>query len=168
MASLWDDVKNAIVDGYVYASDKAEELSQIGRAKVEILRVNRQIARTMSEIGGRAFDLIEKGEQAAFRRTRRFRERSRHPEDETRHREVGEGDRGGEGRARRGQSREECGFNPESGSPRSNDSTPRMCIGEAGEPKGVSQMNRTSRNLVRRNRTRYGGSHCGCHSDSAV
>lgn len=63
MASLWDDVKNAIVDGYVYASDKAEELSQIGRAKVEILRVNRQIARTMSEIGGRAFDLIEKGER---------------------------------------------------------------------------------------------------------
>jgi hypothetical protein len=63
MPSLWDDVKNAIVDGYVYASDKAEELSQIGRAKVEILRVNRQIARAMSEIGGRAFDLIEKGEQ---------------------------------------------------------------------------------------------------------
>ncbi len=63
MASLWDDVKNAIVDGYVYASDKAEELTQISRAKVEILRVNRQIARTMSEIGGRTFDLFEKSEQ---------------------------------------------------------------------------------------------------------
>ncbi|MFH1501447.1 MAG: hypothetical protein ABIG03_00225 [Candidatus Eisenbacteria bacterium] len=63
MASLWDDVKNAIVDGYVYASDKAEELTQISRAKVEILRVNRQIARTMSEIGGRTFDLFEKGTQ---------------------------------------------------------------------------------------------------------
>jgi len=61
VASLWDDVKNAIVDGYVYASDKAEELTQISRAKIEILRVNRQIARTMSEIGGRAFDLIENG-----------------------------------------------------------------------------------------------------------
>lgn len=66
MASLWDDVKNAIVDGYVYASDKAEELTQISRAKVEILRVNRQIARTMSEIGGRAFDLIEKGRQESL------------------------------------------------------------------------------------------------------
>lgn len=64
MASLWDDVKNAILDGYVYAADKAEELSQVGRAKVEILRLNRSIARTMSEIGGRVFDLFERGTQA--------------------------------------------------------------------------------------------------------
>ena len=63
MANLWDDVKNAIVDGYVYAADKAEELTQISRAKVEILRLNRQIARTMSEIGGRVFDMFEKDDQ---------------------------------------------------------------------------------------------------------
>jgi len=59
MASLWDDVKNAIVDGYVYAADKAEELTQIGRARVEILRLNRAIARTMTRIGGRTFELFE-------------------------------------------------------------------------------------------------------------
>ena len=64
MASLWDDVKNAIVDGYVYAADKAEELSQIGKAKVEILQLNRQIARTISSIGGHVYDLFEKHEQA--------------------------------------------------------------------------------------------------------
>ncbi len=64
MSSLWDDVKNAILDGYVYAADKAEELTQIGRAKVEVLRLNRTIARTMSEIGGRVFDLFERGAQA--------------------------------------------------------------------------------------------------------
>ena len=64
MSSLWDDVKNAIVDGYVYAADKAEELTQVGRAKVEILRINRTIARTMGEIGGRVFDLFERGAQA--------------------------------------------------------------------------------------------------------
>lgn len=63
MSSLWDDVKNAILDGYVYAADKAEELTQIGRAKVEVLRLNRTIARTMSEIGGRVFDLFEHGAQ---------------------------------------------------------------------------------------------------------
>jgi hypothetical protein len=63
MANLWDDVKNAIVDGYVYAADKAEELTQISRAKVEILRLNRQIARTMSEIGGRVFDMFERDDQ---------------------------------------------------------------------------------------------------------
>lgn len=66
MTTLWDDVKNAIVEGYVYASDKAEELTQISRARVEILRVNRQIARTMSEIGGRTFDLYEKDMQSSL------------------------------------------------------------------------------------------------------
>ena len=66
MAPLWDDVKNAIVDGYVYASDKAEEMSQIGRAKVEILKLNRQIARLMGDMGGRVFEMFESSEQAAI------------------------------------------------------------------------------------------------------
>jgi hypothetical protein len=65
MPSLWDDVKSAIVEGYMHASDKAEELTVIGKAKIEILRLNRQIANTMSEIGGRTFDFFEKGEQEA-------------------------------------------------------------------------------------------------------
>jgi len=64
MSSLWEDVKNAILDGYVYAADKADELTQIGRAKVEVLRLNRTIARTMSEIGGRVYDLFERRAQA--------------------------------------------------------------------------------------------------------
>jgi len=63
MATLWDDVKNAIVDGYVYAADKAEEMTQIGRARVEILRLNRAIARTMTRIGGRTFELYESHEE---------------------------------------------------------------------------------------------------------
>jgi len=66
MAPLWDDVKNAIVEGYVYASDKAEEVTQIGRAKVEILKVNRQMARLMGDMGGRVFEMFESGEQAAI------------------------------------------------------------------------------------------------------
>jgi len=66
MAPLWDDVKNAIVDGYVYASDKAEEVTQIGRAKVEILKLNRQIARLMGDMGGRVFEMFESDEQAAI------------------------------------------------------------------------------------------------------
>jgi hypothetical protein len=66
MAPLWDDVKNAIVDGYVYASDKAEEVTAIGRAKVEILKLNRQIARAMGDMGGRVFEMFEKEEQGAI------------------------------------------------------------------------------------------------------
>jgi len=66
MSSLWEDVKNAIVEGYVYAADKADELTQIGKTRVDILRVNRKIARVMSEIGGRVYEFFERGEQAAI------------------------------------------------------------------------------------------------------
>lgn len=66
MAPLWEDVKNAIVEGYVYASDKAEEVTQIGRAKVEIMKLNRQIARLMGDIGGRVFEAFEAGEEAGL------------------------------------------------------------------------------------------------------
>jgi len=74
MANLWEDVKNAIVDGYVYAADKAEEVSQIGKARMEILRFNRKIARTMSEIGGRVFEVYEEGEQAGLAEDAQIRE----------------------------------------------------------------------------------------------
>ncbi len=73
MSSLWEDVKNAIVDGYVYASDKAEEVTQISRAKVEILKLNRQIARTMSEMGGRVFELVDAGDQDALAQDEQIR-----------------------------------------------------------------------------------------------
>lgn len=66
MSSLWDDVKNAIVEGYVYAADKADELTQIGKTRVDILRVNRKIARAMSEIGGRVYELFDRGGEAAI------------------------------------------------------------------------------------------------------
>jgi hypothetical protein len=64
MAPLWEDVKNAIVEGYVYASDKAEEVTHIGRARMEIMKLNRQIARTMGDIGGRVYELYDRNEGA--------------------------------------------------------------------------------------------------------
>jgi len=66
MAPLWDDVKKAIVEGYVYASDKAEEVTQIGRAKVEILKLNRQMERLLGVMGSRVFEMFESDEQAAI------------------------------------------------------------------------------------------------------
>ncbi len=59
MSKFWDDVKEAIVDGYIYAADKAEEMTQIGRAKVDILSTNRRIASAMSDLGGRMFELFD-------------------------------------------------------------------------------------------------------------
>jgi ubiquinone biosynthesis protein UbiJ len=65
MSTLWDDVKNAIVDGYVYASDKAEELTQIGRARMDVVKANRKIAQAMTRIGDRVFQLFEDEQESS-------------------------------------------------------------------------------------------------------
>jgi len=66
MSTLWDDVKNAIVDGYVYASDKAEELTAIGKARVDVVKANRKIAQAMTRIGDRVFQLYEDEQQSTL------------------------------------------------------------------------------------------------------
>ena len=66
MSTLWDDVKNAIVDGYVYASDKAEEFTAIGKARVDVVKANRKIAQAMTSIGDRVFHLFEEEQQATI------------------------------------------------------------------------------------------------------
>lgn len=66
MASLWEDVKKAIVEGYVYAADKADEMTLIGKAKLETLRANRKIAGALSALGDRTFELFGNAEQEAM------------------------------------------------------------------------------------------------------
>lgn len=66
MSTLWDDVKNAIVDGYVYASDKAEELTAIGKARVDVVKANRKIAQAMTRIGDRVFQLFEDEQESTM------------------------------------------------------------------------------------------------------
>ncbi len=66
MSTLWDDVKNAIVDGYVYASDKAEELTAIGKARVDVVKANRKIAQALGRVGDRVFQLFEDEQQSAI------------------------------------------------------------------------------------------------------
>ncbi len=66
MSTLWDDVKNAIVDGYVYASDKAEELTAIGKSRVDVVKANRKIAQAMTRIGDRVFLLFEEEQESSM------------------------------------------------------------------------------------------------------
>ncbi len=58
MADLWEDIQKTIREGMTTIAEKTEELTKIGRAKVEILNIKRQIERRFTELGGKVYHLI--------------------------------------------------------------------------------------------------------------
>jgi hypothetical protein len=61
MDTMWKKVKKGLREGAVYSMEKIEELSKIGKLKVEAITAKRKITRNFIDIGERAFDLIESG-----------------------------------------------------------------------------------------------------------
>ncbi|MBN2410507.1 hypothetical protein JXQ31_02370 [candidate division KSB1 bacterium] len=60
MASLFEDIKNGIRDGIELVVDKTEEYTKIGKLKVDILGIKRNIERLFSELGGQTYELLSK------------------------------------------------------------------------------------------------------------
>ena len=58
MASLFEDIRDGIRDGIELVVDKTEEYSKIGKLKVEMLAVKRNIEKTFAELGGRTYELL--------------------------------------------------------------------------------------------------------------
>ncbi len=58
MTDLWEDIQKTIREGVTTIAEKTEELTKIGRAKVEILNIKRQIERQFTELGGKVYNLI--------------------------------------------------------------------------------------------------------------
>ncbi|MBN1559937.1 hypothetical protein JW998_06785 [candidate division KSB1 bacterium] len=54
MASLLDSIR----DGLELVVDKTEEYSKIGKLKVDIFTIKRNIEKQFTELGGRAFELL--------------------------------------------------------------------------------------------------------------
>ena len=62
MGSLFEDIRDGIRDGIEFVADKTDEYTKIGKLKVEILSVKRNIEKLFSELGGRTYELLsEKG-----------------------------------------------------------------------------------------------------------
>ena len=66
MANLWDDIAKTIRDGVDTVVEKTEELTRIGRIKVDILNIKRNVEKNFSELGGRVYQLISKEKNAAI------------------------------------------------------------------------------------------------------
>jgi hypothetical protein len=58
MTSFWDKLQRGIKEGIHNVSEKTEELTKIGRIKLSIIAVKRDIEKNFIELGGRVYHLL--------------------------------------------------------------------------------------------------------------
>ena len=56
--TLWTNIKKGFMDGLQSATDKTSEYTRIGRIKIDILGVKKEIEEKLLELGGRLYDLV--------------------------------------------------------------------------------------------------------------
>ncbi|MFQ5651610.1 MAG: hypothetical protein ACE5IY_16865 [bacterium] len=61
MATLWDDIAKTIREGVDTVVEKTEELTKIGKIKVDIINLKRSVDKNFSELGGKVYHLILDG-----------------------------------------------------------------------------------------------------------
>ena len=54
--TLLDKIKKGLIDGFQVASDITSEYTKIGRIKIDILGVKKEIEEKMLELGGRVYE----------------------------------------------------------------------------------------------------------------
>ncbi len=58
MANLWDDIARTIRDGVDTVVEKTEELTKIGKIKIDIINIKRNVDKNFSELGGKVYHQI--------------------------------------------------------------------------------------------------------------
>ena len=56
--TLFEKIKKGLIDGFNAASDITSEYTKIGRIKIDILGVKKEIEEKMLELGGRVYDNV--------------------------------------------------------------------------------------------------------------
>ena len=64
--SLWDKVATSLQEWYADARDWTGEKARIGVKKVDMVGIQHNIKRTMTHLGGRVYDLIQRGEDVTM------------------------------------------------------------------------------------------------------
>ena len=59
MTDFWDSIKKNISYGFKTVSEKTEELTQIGRLKIEVIAVKRDIEKSFIELGGSIYHQLD-------------------------------------------------------------------------------------------------------------
>ncbi len=66
MERMWDSIKRSLQDGAAIAFDKAEGLTQVGRARLDIAAAKTRLVRLKGELGADVFTRLEAGEGSAI------------------------------------------------------------------------------------------------------
>jgi len=85
MANLWEDIAKTIREGVGTVVEKTEELTKIGKIKVNILNIKRRIEKDFTELGGKVYHLIveeKKTEIATDKAVQRIVERVKELENQ--------------------------------------------------------------------------------------
>lgn len=59
METTWEKIKKGMSEGFQNLSAKTGEMTQIGRLKIEIIAVKRDIEKAFIELGGRVYHNLE-------------------------------------------------------------------------------------------------------------
>ena len=59
MGTSWTKIRNGLSDGLKNLSDKTGQMTQIGRLKIEIIALKRDIEKAFIELGGRVYHQFE-------------------------------------------------------------------------------------------------------------
>lgn len=72
MSILWDNIKKGIIEGIQTVSEKTEEMTNIGRLKIQILATKRDIEKNFIELGGRIYQMIDEKKEIQFQKDKQI------------------------------------------------------------------------------------------------
>ena len=55
MSTLWEDIKRAVKDGYITAAGKTEELTKIGKTRLDIASLKRKMEKKFNQLGSTVY-----------------------------------------------------------------------------------------------------------------
>ena len=61
METLWEKIRKTVIEGVTVAAEKTEELTKLGKGKIEILNTKRKISAKFTELGSILYDAIKEG-----------------------------------------------------------------------------------------------------------
>jgi len=66
MSRNWEDVRKSINEFFATAAEKTDEFIKVGKRKISITEIKRNITSHYAELGGRVYHLIRRGEAAGI------------------------------------------------------------------------------------------------------
>jgi hypothetical protein len=64
MGTTWNKIRKGMSEGFQNLSDKTGEMTKIGRLKIEIIALKRDIEKAFIELGGRVYHQVEEKHEA--------------------------------------------------------------------------------------------------------